>query len=66
MLSGRSDGKGANHTARLSVIGANEPSVLANLTNAIAKQEGAVANLKIVNRQLDFMEALTWMSMCAM
>jgi GTP pyrophosphokinase len=58
VLSGRSDGKGPNHTARLSVIGANDPTALANLTNAIAKQEGAVANLKIVNRQQDFMEAL--------
>ncbi len=58
VLSGRADGKGPNHTARLSVIGANDATALANLTNAIAKQEGAVANLKIVNRQLDFMEAL--------
>ena len=33
-------------------------AALANLTNAIAKQEGAVANLKIVNRQQDFIEAL--------
>ena len=32
--------------------------VFVDLTNAIAKQEGAVANLKIVNRQQDFMEAL--------
>jgi len=31
---------------------------LANLTNAIAKQEGAVASLKVVNRQPDFIEAL--------
>jgi GTP pyrophosphokinase len=51
-------GKGPNHTARISVIGANDPSALANLTNAIAKQEGAVANLKIVSRQEDFIEAL--------
>ena len=40
------------------MIGANEPTALANLTNAIAKQEGAVASLKIVNRQPDFIEAL--------
>ena len=52
------DGKTPRHTARISVIAANEPAALANLTNAIAKQEGAVANLKIVNRQQDFMEAL--------
>jgi GTP pyrophosphokinase len=55
---GRTDSKTPNHTARLSVIGSNEPTALANLTNAIAKQEGAVASLKIVNRQPDFIEAL--------
>jgi GTP diphosphokinase / guanosine-3',5'-bis(diphosphate) 3'-diphosphatase len=47
-----------HHTARLSVIGANEPTALANLTNAIAKQEGAVSSLKIVSRQPDYIEAL--------
>jgi guanosine-3',5'-bis(diphosphate) 3'-pyrophosphohydrolase len=46
------------HTARISVVSGNEDSALANLTNAIAKQDGAIANLKIVNRQQDFMEAL--------
>jgi GTP pyrophosphokinase len=46
------------HTARISVISGNDDSALANLTNAIAKQDGAIANLKIVNRQQDFMEAL--------
>src|SRR5215469_2448851 len=55
---GRYDGKSLHHTARISVIGANEPTALANLTNAIAKQEGAVASLKVVNRQPDFIEAL--------
>ncbi|HEX4173621.1 MAG TPA: bifunctional (p)ppGpp synthetase/guanosine-3',5'-bis(diphosphate) 3'-pyrophosphohydrolase [Acetobacteraceae bacterium] len=54
---GRGNGK-SHHTARLSVIGANEPTALANLTNAIAKQDGAVASLKIVSRQSDFIEAL--------
>ena len=52
------DGKIPGHTARISVIAANEPASLANLTNAIAKNDGAVVNLKIVNRQLDFMEML--------
>ncbi len=55
---GRSDGKSPGHTARLSIIGANEPAALANVTNAIAKHEGAVTNLKVVNRQPDFIEAL--------
>jgi len=52
------DGKAALHTGRISVIAVNEPSSLANLTNAISKHEGAVANLKIVNRQKDFVEVL--------
>jgi guanosine-3',5'-bis(diphosphate) 3'-pyrophosphohydrolase len=46
------------HVGRVSVIAANEPSMLATLTNAAAKHGGTVVNLKIVNRQLDFMEIL--------
>ena len=46
------------HVGRISVIAANEPSTLATLSNAATKQEGTVVNLKIVNRQLDFMEIL--------
>ena len=48
----------AGHMARISIIAANEPSALADLANAVAKHEGAVANLKIVNRQQDFVEIL--------
>ncbi|HUZ62704.1 MAG TPA: bifunctional (p)ppGpp synthetase/guanosine-3',5'-bis(diphosphate) 3'-pyrophosphohydrolase [Acetobacteraceae bacterium] len=48
----------ATYLGRISVIAENEPAVLANLTNAIAKHEGAVINLKIVNRQQDFFEIL--------
>jgi GTP pyrophosphokinase len=55
---GGASGKPPGHTARISVIAGNEPTALASLTNAIAKQDGAIANLKIVNRQQDFMEAL--------
>ena len=40
------------------MIAANEPSILATLTNTAAKHDGTVVNLKIVNRQLDFMEIL--------
>jgi GTP pyrophosphokinase len=43
---------------RISVIAANEPGALAALTNAIAKQDGTVSNLKIVNRQQEFIEIL--------
>ena len=46
------------HVGRVSVIAANEPSMLATLTNTAAKHNGTVVNLKIVNRQLDFMEIL--------
>jgi GTP pyrophosphokinase len=49
-------GKGEGHTGRISVIASNEGNVLAVVTNAIAKQDGAVANLRIVNRQADFFE----------
>jgi GTP diphosphokinase / guanosine-3',5'-bis(diphosphate) 3'-diphosphatase len=52
------DHKGAGHTARISVIAANESASLADISNAVAKQDGAIANLKIVNRQQDFMEVL--------
>ena len=55
---GGGDSKGSGHTARISVIAANETGALADISNAIAKQEGAIANLKIVNRQQDFMEVL--------
>jgi GTP pyrophosphokinase len=55
---GGPDGKGVGHTARISVISDNETGALANMTNAIARQDGSVANLKIVNRQQDFIETL--------
>ena len=52
------NGHAVGHIARISVIAANERGALADMANAIAKQEGAIANLKIVNRQQDFMEVL--------
>jgi GTP pyrophosphokinase len=51
-------GKPSTHIGRISVIAANEPSTLGNLTNAVARQDGGVTNLKIVNRQQDFIEIL--------
>ena len=51
-------GAGEIHVGRISVIAANEPSMLATLTNTAARHDGTVINLKIVNRQLDFMEIL--------
>ncbi|HST74138.1 MAG TPA: bifunctional (p)ppGpp synthetase/guanosine-3',5'-bis(diphosphate) 3'-pyrophosphohydrolase [Acetobacteraceae bacterium] len=58
VASGQGDAKGGGHTGRISVIAANEPGALASMTNAIAKHEGAINNLKIVNRQQDFFEVL--------
>jgi GTP pyrophosphokinase len=49
---------GGVHTGRISVIAAHEDGTLASVTNAIAKHEGSVTNLKIVNRQQDFFEIL--------
>jgi GTP pyrophosphokinase len=55
---GGTGNKGNTHTGRISVIAANEPATLGNLTNAVARQDGGVTNLKIVNRQQDFIEIL--------
>ncbi len=49
---------GPTHTARISVIAANAPGALASLTNSIAKHEGVVSNLRVLNRQQDFFEGL--------
>jgi guanosine-3',5'-bis(diphosphate) 3'-pyrophosphohydrolase len=46
------------HTGRISVIAAHEPGMLAGVANAVAKHDGSVTNLKIVNRQQDFFEIL--------
>ncbi|MBB5372629.1 GTP pyrophosphokinase [Acidocella aromatica] len=52
------DPKTQKFTGRISVIANNGPNALASLTNAVAKQDGAIANLKVVNRQQDFFETL--------
>jgi GTP diphosphokinase / guanosine-3',5'-bis(diphosphate) 3'-diphosphatase len=52
------DPKTQKFTGRISVIANNAPNALASLTNAVAKQDGAIANLKVVNRQQDFFETL--------
>ena len=49
---------GAAHVGRVSVIAGNAASTLSTLVNAVAKHEGTVSNLKILNRQQDFMEVL--------
>ena len=50
--------KAVTHTGRISAIAVNAPSALATMTNAISKQDGAITNLKIINRQQDFFEVL--------
>ncbi len=51
-------GRGEGHTGRISVIAQNGPATLATVANAVAKHEGAIANLRVVNRQADFFELL--------
>ncbi len=50
--------KGEGHTGRVSVIASNEPAALGEITNAITKQDGTVASLRVVSRQADFFEAV--------
>jgi GTP pyrophosphokinase len=54
----RHDAKLQRFIGRVSVIAGNNANALASLTNAIAKQDGAIANLKVVHRQQDFFEAI--------
>lgn len=54
----RTGNAGPMRVGRVSIVAENEPSVLAAITNAISRGDAATVNLKIVNRQLDFMEIL--------
>jgi GTP pyrophosphokinase len=51
-------GSAASHTGRISVIAANESAALGDMANAVARHDGSVINMKIMNRQQDFMEVL--------
>jgi guanosine-3',5'-bis(diphosphate) 3'-pyrophosphohydrolase len=51
-------GEADGHIGRISIIAHNEANALASVANAVSKQDGAIANLKIVNRQADFFEML--------
>lgn len=50
-------GTGA-HVGRLAVVTGSDHGALAALTNAIARQEGAIQSLRIVHRAADFCEVL--------
>jgi guanosine-3',5'-bis(diphosphate) 3'-pyrophosphohydrolase len=46
------------HIGRLKIILSHEPGALAALTNIIAKENGNITNLKIINRSSDFFEMM--------
>lgn len=47
-----------HHVGRLRAYISHEPAALATVTNVIAKENGNINNLKIVNRSTDFFEIL--------
>lgn len=51
-------GASTMRVGRISLIAENVSSVLATVTNTVSKYDASIVNLKIVNRQLDFMEIL--------
>ena len=53
-----SEGDDSFHTGRLNVVIANQLGSLGSLTTVIAKNNGNIMNLKIVNRSQDFFEIL--------
>jgi len=50
------EGAEARHTGRLKLTVSNERGSLASLSNVIAKNNGNIANLKIVRRAADFFD----------
>lgn len=48
----------SNHIGRLRAYVSHEPAALATVTQVIAKENGNISNLKIVNRSIDFFEIL--------
>ena len=46
------------HVGRITVLTANQPGALSTLTTVIAKRDGNIVNLKIVNRTPEFFEML--------
>ncbi|WP_238996955.1 RelA/SpoT family protein [Entomobacter blattae] len=58
-LDKQKEGAGAlPYVGRINVVGVNSGNVLASLVNIISKYEGAVVNMKVINRQLDFVEII--------
>jgi GTP pyrophosphokinase len=50
------DGDGGVYTGRLKVTVANQPGSLSSLSTVIARHEGNISNLRIVNRSMDFFD----------
>ena len=46
------------YVGRISAVAANKDGALASLTNAVAKHDGAITNIKVTSRQQDFFEVL--------
>ena len=57
-VSGSSVGDSADtvYTGRLKVTVANQPGSLSKLSTVIARHEGNISNLRIVNRSMDFFD----------
>ncbi|MDF7674400.1 bifunctional (p)ppGpp synthetase/guanosine-3',5'-bis(diphosphate) 3'-pyrophosphohydrolase [Acetobacteraceae bacterium ESL0709] len=54
------------YIARLSVVAGNDPNILASMTNIASRHESSVVNLRIVHRQLDFMEIFVDVQVCGL
>ena len=49
-------GAGSGHVGRIDVVTANDRGALSAVTDAIARQDGAIENMRIVHRGSDFQE----------
>ncbi len=50
------EGEGGVYTGRLKITVANQPGSLSSLSTVIARHEGNISNLRIVNRSMDFFD----------
>ncbi len=50
------DGEGGVYTGRLKITVSNQPGSLSSLSTVIARHEGNISNLRIVNRSMDFFD----------
>jgi guanosine-3',5'-bis(diphosphate) 3'-pyrophosphohydrolase len=51
-----SEGGGGVYTGRLKITVANQPGSLSSLSTVIARHQGNISNLRIVNRSMDFFD----------